>query len=64
MKTLQVQVADDVAARIESAAKQKGISVEELVRASMEEALTRESEFERAARHVLEKNTELYRRLS
>ena len=64
MKTLEIHLPDDVASKIERAAEEKGLSLEELVRASVEEKLARDEEFETAARHVLEKNTELYERLS
>ena len=64
MKILEIPVPDETAARIENAAHEKGVSVEELVRRSVEEKLTRDAEFESAARHVLTKNAELYKRLS
>ena len=41
-----------------------GVSVEELIQSSLEEKLARDAEFDRAARHVLAKNAELYGRLS
>ena len=64
MKTLEIQVADETASRIEKAAQEKGISANELVRISVEEKLARDDEFERAARIVLTKNAELYKRLA
>ena len=64
MKTLEVRVPDDVAFRIEEAAKQRGVSVEQLLRASVEEKIQRDAQFEQAVSRVLEKNAELYRRLS
>jgi hypothetical protein len=64
MKTLEIQVADETASRIEQAAQGKGISANELVRISVEEKLARDDEFEKAARHVLAKNAELYKRLA
>ena len=64
MKILEVAVPDETAAKIEQAAQQRGVSVEELVRRSVEEKLTRDAQFEKASRHVLTKNTELYERLS
>ena len=64
MKVLEVQVPDDTAEKIEAAAQEKGLSVEELVRQSVEEKLARDAAFENAARHVLSKNAELYKRLS
>lgn len=64
MKTLEVHVPDDVATKIERVAAQNGVSVDELVRLSLEEKMARDDEFERAAKHVLSKNAELYHRLS
>ena len=64
MKTLEIHVPEDVAAKIEQAAEQKGVSLEELIRISVEEKLDRDDQLERAARHVLAKNAELYERLS
>lgn len=64
MKTLEIHVPEDVAAKIEQAAEHKGVSLDELIRISVEEKLARDEEFGRAARHVLTKNAELYQRLS
>jgi predicted transcriptional regulator len=64
MKTLEIHVPDDVADRLEQAAQGKGVSLDELVRVSLEEKLARDEQFEAAARYVLTKNSELYERLS
>ncbi|MEA2327764.1 MAG: hypothetical protein QOE68_2723 [Thermoanaerobaculia bacterium] len=64
MKTLELHVADEIASKIEKAAKDLGVSIEELLHASVEEKIERDAQFERAAGRVLEKNAELYRRLS
>lgn len=65
MKTLTIQLPDDTAEAADEAARRLGLSVEALVRTSVEEKLDRlDLEFEQAARHVLEKNEELYRRLA
>jgi Ribbon-helix-helix protein, copG family len=64
MKTLEIHVPDDVASKIERAAEEKGVSLDELVRLSVEEKLARDEQFEIATRHVLAKNAELYERLS
>jgi len=64
MRTLEIHVPDEVAARIEAAAQTRGVSVEELVQLSLEEKLARDAEFDRAAEQVLAKNAELYERLS
>ena len=64
MKTLRLQISDEIAMKIEQAARERGVSVEELVRSSVEKTLARDEEFETAAEHVLTKNAELYKRLS
>jgi len=64
MKTLEIHVPDDVADRLEQSAQGKGVSLDELVRVSLEEKLARDEQFEAAARYVLTKNSELYERLS
>lgn len=64
MKTLEIHVPEEVAAKIEQAAEDKGLSLDELIRVSIEEKLARDDQFEKAARHVLIKNAELYERLS
>ena len=64
MKTLEIHLPDEVAARIEAAAHTHGVSVGELLQSSVEEKLARDADFEKAARKVLTKNAELYERLS
>jgi hypothetical protein len=64
MKTLELHVPDEIAGKIEAAANQRGVSVEQLVQSSVEEKLAREAEFEAAATTVLAKNAELYKRLA
>ena len=64
MKTLEIHVPDEIASKIEQAAQQLGISVEQLLQASVEEKIQRDAQFEHAVGRVLEKNAELYRRLS
>ena len=64
MKTLEIHVPDETASKIEQAAQQRGISVEQLLQTSVEEKIQRDAEFERAVGRVLEKNAELYRRLA
>jgi predicted transcriptional regulator len=64
MKTLTITLPDDTAKRVADAAKELGISAENLVESSVEEKLERLSvSFGDAARRVLKKNAELYRRL-
>jgi antitoxin FitA len=60
VKTLAISISDEVAAKLEHAARQRGISVEDLLLRSAE----READFESAAEYVLAKNAELYERLA
>ena len=64
MKTLEIHLPDETLSKIEQAAHQRGISVAQLLQASVEEKIQRDAQFERAVGRVLEKNAELYRRLS
>ncbi len=64
MKTLELEVPDELASKIENAAKERGVSVGELLQTSIVETLLRDAHFDAAARHVLHKNAELYRRLA
>jgi hypothetical protein len=65
MKTLELHLDEAVAQRLEELATKLGVTTEELVRLSLEEKLERlDDEFQSAADYVLDKNRELYRRLS
>jgi predicted transcriptional regulator len=65
MSTITVTVSDDRLAKLKELAGRFCISPEDLVRVSIDELLTRPKEdFEKAAAHVLNKNSELYRRLA
>jgi hypothetical protein len=64
VKTLEVRLSDEVASKIETAAHERGVTVEDLLRTSVEEKLARDAEFEGAAARALTKNAELYKRLS
>lgn len=56
---------DEQSKRLEARAEELGIDPRELARAAVNDLLTRPADdFERAAKLVLEKNRELYRRLS
>jgi predicted HicB family RNase H-like nuclease len=63
-RRVEVELPEDLASRAEQAAMAQGVSVEQLVRLSVEEKIQRDAQFEAAVGRVLEKNTELYRRLS
>ena len=56
---------DEQSARLEERARQLGVDARELAKAAVNDLLTRPADdFDRAAKLVLEKNRELYRRLS
>lgn len=64
MKTLEVDLPDDVAVKAEALATKHGVSVEQLLRVSLDEKLARDAELEEAVQAVLTENAELYRRLA
>ena len=64
MKTVAVTLRDEVAVEAEKLASRKGMSLSEYLTLSIEEKLARDESFEAAAKYVLEKNAELYRRLA
>jgi antitoxin FitA len=65
MKNLTISLSADRMAKLREMAIGLGTSPEELARASIEDLLTRpEEDFEKAARYILRKNAELYRRLA
>ena len=56
---------DEQSTRLEELARSLGVDARELAKAAINDLLTRPGDdFERAAKLVLEKNRELYRRLS
>jgi hypothetical protein len=65
MKTLEVQLPDQTASRLEEAAERLSVSPEELLLLSVEEKLAQlDAEFRESSDYVLKKNAELYRRLA
>lgn len=65
MTQLTVDLTEEQAAQARKAADELGVSVEEFLRASVEEKLDRIAlSFEDAAQRVIRKNDELYRRLA
>ena len=64
MSTVSFQVEDDTAGRLADAARERGVDVEELLRQITDDFLARKHGFEAAAKFVLNKNAELYRRLA
>ena len=65
MATLTITLSEEALAKLKEKAEHFRVTPEELLRASLEELLTRPDEdFERAVNYVTRKNTELYRRLT
>ncbi len=65
MSTITIPLPDDRLDELKQRAAELKVSPEELVRASVQELLTRPDQaFERAAEYILKKNQELYRRLA
>ena len=65
MSSITITLSDEHMARLREVAERFGVSPEELARVSVEELIARPDEkFEQAARYVLGKNEELYRRLA
>ena len=65
MSTITVMVSDDRLLKLKEVAGRFNITPEDLVRVSIDELLARPDEaFEKAASYVLNKNSELYRRLA
>jgi hypothetical protein len=65
MSTITITLSDERLQMLTELAKEAKIPPEELVRKSVEEWLSRtKGDFVKAANYVLDKNVELYRRLS
>ena len=65
MSAITIELTEERMRRLRETAARLGLSPEELARAGVEELLARaDAEFGEAARRVLEKNEELYRRLA
>ena len=65
MSTIQIQLPEERVEKLRELAQRLGISLEELVRVSIDELLSQpDDEFQRAAEYVLKKNADLYRRLA
>jgi hypothetical protein len=62
---VSVELSEEQAERLRSAAKRPGVRPEDLARAGVIDLLTQpEVDFQKAAEHVLRKNEELYRGLA
>ena len=65
MTTVTVSLSDEEMRRLEELSKREGLTVEQMVRLSINDFIGQPDEsFRTAARRVMEKNAELYRRLS
>lgn len=65
MTTLTISLPEERLVKLQEMAARFSVTPEELASVGVEELLSRPEEaFERAARYVLQKNAELYRRLA
>lgn len=63
--SISLNLDEEQSKRLEARARELGVDARELAKAAVNDLLTRPADdFDRAARFVLEKNSELYRRLS
>ncbi|WP_417732507.1 hypothetical protein [Rosistilla oblonga] len=63
--SISLKLDDEQSARLEDRARELGVDPSELAKAAVNDLLARPAEdFDRAAKFVLDKNRELYRRLS
>jgi predicted transcriptional regulator len=63
--SISLQLDDEQSQRLEERARELRVDPRELAKAAVNDLLSRPADdFDRAARYVLEKNRELYRRLS
>ena len=64
MHKLEITLSDDMAEKLEKLAAKLELSPEAFAASSVAEKLERHSDFQAAARYVLGKNVELYKRLA
>jgi predicted transcriptional regulator len=65
MTTITIELPSERLQTLQEMALKLGVSMEELVRVSVEDMLTQpEEQFRKAAQYVLKKNSELYKRLA
>lgn len=63
--TLNLELDDQQIQRLQDAARRLKVSVNDLAKAAINDLLAKpDQDFERSAKHVLEKNAELYKRLA
>lgn len=64
MTTITIELPNERIQKLQELALKLGVSMEELIRASVEDMLIQpEEQFNKAAQFVLKKNKELYKRL-
>jgi hypothetical protein len=65
MATITIELPSEGLQKLQEMAQKFGVSMEELVRVSVEDMLTQpEEQFRKAAQYVLKKNAELYKCLA
>ena len=65
MATLTISLSDEEIRRLETLGKREGLTVEQMVRLGINDFIGQpDDSFRSAARRVMEKNADLYRRLS
>jgi len=65
MTTITIELPNERLQKLQEMSLKFGVSMEELVRVSVEDMLTQpEEQFRKAAQYVLKKNAELYKRLA
>jgi len=64
MTALTIQLTDERLTRLKSAAEKLGLTIESYVERSIESALERKESISSTFDYILQKNTELYRRLA
>ena len=65
MASITINISDEQLQKLQALAQENGISLEDLLRARIEDWLSQPtSEFAQATNYVLNKNTELYQRLA
>ena len=65
MTTITIELSSERLQKLKEMSLKFGVSMEELVRVSVEDMLTQpEEQFRNAAQYVLKKNAELYKRLA
>ena len=65
MTSITITLSEDRVAKLREIAARLNVTAEDLARVSIEELLTRPDEtFKQAAEYVLQKNSDLYRRLA